>query len=337
MKKRTIFICSVLLVFLLLLGGCRDSGQEPLGEWEQEAGTLTVDDVRYRKDEALVSIGDGLHRWRYEQSVTEQIASAGERGGQETYLVFADGTERRLLYGRGDGFSFGPLSYEVWFREDLLGRLSGPLTEEKVSCGTLTDAQLTQLLALYGSTEQEGSLSYEDAQAEARALELESHRLWRWLELPHREIPGLSAHISFYFSARTGAPYLRCLDGALRPCPAELTDALDLSPSLPRILSVREDDPRLKPLLDALYPMSRTEGLSWDEFLHTFSADQSPEALEFRIDLYRPEEDSWPVQVLRGCYHPQTGTPYLLFQDGQLRPVPQNTADSLELSHNRFK
>ena len=67
-----------------------------------------------------------IHRWIYEQSVTEQIASAGERGGQETYLVFANGTERRLLYGRGDGFPFGPLSYEVWFREDLLDELSGP-------------------------------------------------------------------------------------------------------------------------------------------------------------------------------------------------------------------
>ena len=332
MKKRTIFICSVLLVFLFLLGGCRDSGQEPRAEWDREAGILTVDGVRYRKDEALVSIGDGLQRWRYEQSAAEQIASAGERGGQETYLVFANGTERRLLYGRGDGFSFGPLSYEVWFREDLLDELSGPLTEEKVSCGALTDAQLTQLLALYESTEREGSLTYEDAQAEAQALELESHRLRRWLELPHREIPGLSAHIGFYFSARTGAPYLICLDGALRPCPTELTDALALLPSLPQILSVTEDDPRLKPLLDTLYPMSRTEGLSWDEFLHTFSADQSPEALEFRIDLYRPEEDSWPVQVLRGCCHPQTGTPYLLFQDGQLRPVPQNAADSLGLS-----
>ena len=112
MKKQTIFICSVLLVFLLLLGGCRDSGQEPLGEWDQEAGILTVDGARYRK-EALVSVGDGIHRWIYEQSVTEQIASAGERGGQETYLVFANGTERRFLYGRGDGFSFGPLSYGV--------------------------------------------------------------------------------------------------------------------------------------------------------------------------------------------------------------------------------
>mgnify|MGYP003378076785 CR=1 FL=1 len=72
-----------------------------------------MDGVLYRKDEALVSIEDGLHRWRYEQSVTEQIASAGERGGQEIYLVCANGTERRLLYGRGDGFSFGPLSYGV--------------------------------------------------------------------------------------------------------------------------------------------------------------------------------------------------------------------------------
>ncbi len=332
MKKQTIFICSVLLLFLLLLSGCRDSGQEPGAEWNQEAGTLTVDGARYRKDEALVSIGDGLHRWRYEQSVTEQIASAGERGGQETYLIFANGTERRLLYGRGDGFSFGPLSYEVWFREDLLNELSDPLTEEKVSCEALTDAQLTQLLALYESTGQEDSLSYEDAQAEARALELESHRLWRWLELPHREIPGLGAHIGFYFSARTGAPYLICLDGALRPCPTELTGALHLSPSLPQILSVTEDDPRLRPLLDGLSLMSQTEGLSWDEFLHTFSANQSPEAVEFRIDIYRPGEDSWPVQVLRGCYHPQTGTPYLLFQDGQLRPVPQNAADSLGLS-----
>lgn len=332
MKKRTINIFSILLVVLLLLGGCRDSVQEPLGEWDQEAGTLTVDGVRYRRDEALVSIGDGLHRWRYEQAVTEQIASAGERGGQETYLVFANGTERRLLYGRGDGFSFGPLSYEVWFREDLLEGLSGPLTEEAISCEALTDARLTQLLTLYGSTEQEGSLTYEDAQAEARALELESHRLWRWLELPHREIPGLTAHIGFYFSARTGAPYLRCLDGALRPCPTELTGALALLPSLPQILSVTEDDPRLKPLLDALYPISQTDGLSWAEFQRTFAADQSPEALEFRVDIYRPEDDSWPVQVLRGCCHPQTGTPYLLFQDGQLRPVPQNAADSLGLS-----
>lgn len=37
----------------------------------------------------------------------------GERGGQEIYLVCANGTERRFLYGRGDGFSFGPLSYGV--------------------------------------------------------------------------------------------------------------------------------------------------------------------------------------------------------------------------------
>lgn len=72
-----------------------------------------MDGVLYRKDEALVSIEDRLHRWRYEQSVTEQIASAGERGGQEIYLVCANGTERRFLYGRGDGFSFGPLSYGV--------------------------------------------------------------------------------------------------------------------------------------------------------------------------------------------------------------------------------
>lgn len=332
MKKRTINIFSILLVVLLLLGGCRDSGQEPLGEWDQEAGTLTVDGVRYRRDEALVSIGDGLHRWRYEQAVTEQIASAGERGGQETYLVFANGTERRLLYGRGNGFSFGPLSYEVWFREDLLEGLSGPLTEEAISFEALTDARLTQLLTLYGSTEQEGSLTYEDAQAEARALELESHRLWRWLELPHREIPGLTAHIGFYFSARTGEPYLRCLDGVLRPCPTELTGALNLSPALPQVLSVTEDDPRLSPLLDALYPMSQTDGLSWAEFQRTFAADQSPEALEFRVNIYRSEDDSWPVQVLRGCCHPQTGTPYLLFQDGQLRPIPKNAADSLGLS-----
>ena len=99
MKKRTINIFPILLVFLLLLVGCRDSGQESRAEWDQEAGILTVDSVRYRKDETLVSIGDGLQRWRYEQFVTEQIASAGERGGQETYLVFANGTERRLLYG----------------------------------------------------------------------------------------------------------------------------------------------------------------------------------------------------------------------------------------------
>ena len=214
----------------------------------------------------------------------------------------------------------------------LLDELSGPLTEEKVSCGALTDAQLTQLLALYESTEREGSLTYEDAQAEAQALELESHRLRRWLELPHREIPGLSAHIGFYFSARTGAPYLICLDGALRPCPAELTDALHLSPSLPQILSVTEDDPRLRPLLDALSPMSQTDGLSWAEFQRAFAADQSPEALEFRIDIYRPEDASWPSRLLRGFCHPRTGTPYLLFQDGQLRPVPQNAADSLGLS-----
>ena len=104
MKKRTIHVFPILLVFLLLLVGCRDSGQEPRAEWDREAGILTVDGVRYRKDEALVSIGDGLQRWRYEQSAAEQIASAGERGGQETYLVFANGTERRLLYGRGTAF-----------------------------------------------------------------------------------------------------------------------------------------------------------------------------------------------------------------------------------------
>ena len=65
MKKRTIHVFPILLVFLLLLVGCRDGGQEPRAEWDREAGILTVDGVRYRKDEALVSIGDGLHRCRY--------------------------------------------------------------------------------------------------------------------------------------------------------------------------------------------------------------------------------------------------------------------------------
>ena len=102
MKKRTINIFSILLVFLLLLVGCRDSGQEqPLGEWDQEAGILTVDGVRYRKDEALVSIGDGLHRWRYEQSVTEQIASAGgaRRSGDLSGLCRRDGAAASLWAG----------------------------------------------------------------------------------------------------------------------------------------------------------------------------------------------------------------------------------------------
>ena len=53
MKKRTIHVFPILLVFLLLLVGCRNSGQEPRAEWDQEAGILTVDGVRYRKDETL--------------------------------------------------------------------------------------------------------------------------------------------------------------------------------------------------------------------------------------------------------------------------------------------
>ena len=49
MKKRTIHVFPILLVFLLLLVGCRNSGQEPRAEWDQEAGILTVDGVRYRE------------------------------------------------------------------------------------------------------------------------------------------------------------------------------------------------------------------------------------------------------------------------------------------------
>lgn len=45
MKKRTIHVFPILLVFLLLLVGCRNSGQEPRAEWDQEAGILTVDGV----------------------------------------------------------------------------------------------------------------------------------------------------------------------------------------------------------------------------------------------------------------------------------------------------
>lgn len=127
--------------------------------------------------------------------------------------------------------------------------------------------------------------------------------------------PGAERPYQLLFQCPDGSS-LSKVPGRSAPALSHRTDRCSgpLLPSLPQILSVTEDDPRLKPLLDTLYPMSRTEGLSWDEFLHTFSADQSPEALEFRIDLYRPEEDSWPVQVLRGCCHPRRGPPICCFR-----------------------
>lgn len=39
-----------------------------------------------------------------------------------------------------------------------------------------------------------------------------------------------------------------------------------------------------------------------------------------------------PEYQLKDCCYPKTRKAYLLFQDGQLRPLPQNAADSLGLS-----
>ena len=76
--------------------------------------------------------------------------------------------------------------------------------------------------------------------------------------------------------------------------------------------------------------MSRTEGLSWDEFLHTFSADQSPEALEFGIKYLTQRRQLACPGFARLL--PPRRIPYLLFQTTTARPVPQNAADSLGLS-----
>ena len=65
MKKRTIQCFSHPSGLSAPVGWLPEQRQEPRAEWDQEAGILTVDGVHYRKDETLVSIGDGLHRWRY--------------------------------------------------------------------------------------------------------------------------------------------------------------------------------------------------------------------------------------------------------------------------------
>ena len=336
MKKQTIFICSVLRSFCSYWEAAGTAGRS--SPWANGTGRpyLTVDGVRYRKDETLVSVGDGLHRWRYEQSVTEQIASVKERGGQETYLVFANGTERRLLYGREDGFSFGPLSYEVWFREELLDELSGPLTEEKVSCGPLTDAQLTQLLACM-------RVPSRKTPSPMRTPRRRPGR-WNWKatgcgagwSCPTRRSRGDRLYRLLF--QRPNGSSLSKVPGWGAPALSHRADrALALSPALPQILSVTEDDPRLKSLLDTLYPMSQTEGLSWDEFLYTFSADQSPEALEFRIDLYRPEEDSWPVQVSARLPPSPDRDPLTAVSDGQLRPVRKTPRTAWGFQNNCFQ
>lgn len=80
-------------------------------------------------------------------------------------------------------------------------------------------------------------------------------------------------------------------------------------------------DPLLSPLLDALYPISQMEGVSWDESQRAFVAGQPQEALEFSIDIYPSENTRGPGRFLYGYYQPQAEIFYLLFQDGQLCPV----------------
>ena len=128
-------------------------------------------------------------------------------------------------------------------------------------------------------------------------------------------------------------PYLECRDGLLRPCPQELTDALELSPKLPVIRAMTEDDPRFTLWLDEIWDKYFAEdGISSYALQSACEEDQLMRDLAFRVYVYSPEDDGWPLYFFKGYFHPQTGIPYLMFRDDRLREMSQETADSLGLS-----
>lgn len=329
MKKQAIIFFTVLAVSQLLLAGCRDSEQLIQATLDSEASVLTVDGVSYLRDESLISNTAGSGRWKYDMSRHEQIASAKENG--KRYLIDAGEEERYFLFGHYDQYYFSAIPYDIWFREELGEELSGPLTGEKLFSDMLSGEQLEQLLALYSEEETSDSFSYDDMVAETDAFDVEGFRTQRTVSLNHRAMDGLSFQILFYFSARTGMPYLQCRDGLFRPCPRELTDALELSPELPVLLAMTEDDPGFAILLDELSAGYGTEGISPNDLARACKEEQILRDLEFRIDIYSREDDGWPLYWLKGYFHPRTGIPYLSFEDGFLRRMSRAAADSLGL------
>ena len=319
----SIGVFAMLLALLLLLAGCSSDLQQPKAVLDSNRNLLTIDEVRYLRDKELIDIGQGSNQWKYELKAPVQIASAKDKSGQKEYLIFANGTEQRFLYGYEDTFYFSSLPYEVWIREDMLGELSKSAAVGKFTCEGLSHDQLARLLALYRSTEPADSLIFEDARAEAQMLGIEDCQLRHRLDLFHQEIQGLAFCLNIHFSARTGRPYIQCLDGKLRPCPEDVMDALGISPSLPQIYPVTEDDPWLSMLQKELYLESKTDSVSLDKLKSDLGEDQALQELEFRIDVYSRGNDRWPLYWLKGFYHLKTEELYLLFQDEILYRIPQ--------------
>lgn len=331
MKKRTIAIFTALAVFLPLLAGCQDDKQLEQAALDSETNVLTVDGVRYLWDESLITLWSGSNQWAYTMGRHKQIASVEKDG--KRYLIDAGEEDPRFLLGHYDQYYFSAIPYDLWFHEDLLEELSEPLTVEKLSCDKLSEEQFEQLLALHSEEEMSDAISEDDIQTEIRTFDVEGFRAWRSIELPHMEIDWLLFEFKFYFSVRTGTPYLECRDGLLRPCPQELTDALELSPELPVIRTMTEDDPRLTLWLDEIWDKYFAEdGISPYALQSACREKQLMRDLEFRVDVYSPEDDGWPLYFFKGYFHPQTGIPYLMFRDNRLREMSQETADSLGLS-----
>lgn len=330
MKKRAIAIFTALAVFLLLLAGCQDDKQLVQATLDSETNVLTVDGVHYLWDESLIAASWRGNQWTHTMGSHKQIASVEKDG--KRYLIDA-GEDPRFLLGHYDLYYFSAIPYDLWFHEDLLEELSEPLTVEKLSCDKLSEEQFEQLLALHSEEEMSDAISADDIQTEIRTFDAESFQAWLRIELPHREIDRLYFTLKFHFSVRTGTPYLECRDGLLRPCPQELIDALELSPKLPVIRTMTEDDPRLTLWLDEIGDKYFEEdGISPYALQSACGEDQLMRDLAFRVYVYSPEDDGWPLYFFKGYFHPQTGIPYLMFRDDRLREMSQETADSLGLS-----
>lgn len=324
---------TILLLFLLPLVGCSDAQYQLEASLDSEANVLTIDGVRYLRNEELVDSENGWGQWNYCMEQKEQTGRIKEKDSHLTYQIYVDTTdsERRFLYGHYEGFYPSRITYEVWFREDMLMELTDPMTTNKVFCEALSTDQLSRLLALHNSTELENSLSYDDAETEVQAFEIENFRLWRQIDFLHTQIGTLSYQEGIYFSARTGEPYLSCMDGRLRRCPQDIIEALGLSPDLPPIYVMIQGDTRLSLLSRGEELLYQAESVSLNELKREYSEKQTLWELQFRIDIYDSEDDSWPVYILKGYYHPKTGVPYLQIRDGTLRKIPSEAVESLGL------
>lgn len=222
------------LALCLLTAGCtrKPDRNLPFYEFQDKAGVLVVEGVRYYEDKEMMGALGNVGKWIFDGERGNAIGLCGgaeEDGGEYTVYEVKGDEDRNLLYVIPNHFTVGPYRQFLGFREGIKLEFPTPETVSRVVVGCYDEKSKSVELGEFTGAEQIGALLELYTNQDTGAVPTEGTFKPRSLYLYHRNYPALYFYLSCAYHEDSGTAYLKCANGEYSSLPSDLEELIAVS------------------------------------------------------------------------------------------------------------